>query len=74
MLGLYSPTKRPVAGSAALRPLEHGRQIGTDIRHSAGVVPARAADWERRRLYRGRISGMDDEERAGDTALNTALD
>ena len=57
-----------IGGPAALEAL--GRQIGTDIRHSAGVVLARASNWERRRLYRGRISGMDDEERAGDAALN----
>ena len=57
-----------IGGPAALEAL--GRQIGTDIRHSAGVVLARASNWERRRLYCGRISGMDDEERAGDTALN----
>ena len=63
-------TSAPVAGSEALRPLEHGRQIGTDIRHSAGVVLARASNWERRRLYCGRINGMDNEDNAGDTALN----
>ena len=50
--------------------MEHGRQIGTDIRHGAGVVLARASNWERRRLYCGRINGMDNEERAGDASPN----
>ncbi len=58
-----------IGGPAALEAL--GRQVGTDIRHSAGVVPARVADWERRRLYRGRISGMNDEDNAGDAVLLT---
>ena len=49
-----------------------GRQIGTDIRHSAGVVLARASNWERRRLYCGRINGMNDEDSAGDATLNPA--
>ncbi len=59
-----------IGGPAALGAL--GRQAGTDIRHSAGEVLARASNWERRRLYCGRISGMDDEERARDAAFNPA--
>ena len=50
--------------------MEHGRRIGTDIPHSAGEILARASNWDRRRLYRGRISGMDNEERAGDASPN----
>ncbi len=61
-----------IGGPAALGAL--GRQAGTDIRHSAGEVPARASNWERRRLYCGRIKPAWTMRRAGDTALNTALD
>ena len=55
-----------IGGPAALEVLV--RQIGTDICHSAGVVLARASNWERRRLYCGRVNGRNDEDNAGDAA------
>ena len=57
-------------GFYRLRPLQRGRQARTDIRHSAGVVLARASGWGWQRLLCGRIIGMDNEDSAGDVSPN----